>query len=272
MLAARDIAGVLGRNLFQMNLHFGLKSLGQFFSDSSNKRLPSIVKMDSTSSVKQMQEADRRAIQELGIPGCVLMYNAGKTVTDFIQEKYPNVKKVGILCGKGNNAGDGFVIAHILSLKGIQTHVIALAQPDTYVGDAQVYLKLCMTRRLPIEFPKTQEEAAQLTKGLSDQDLLIDALLGTGMRGEVREPFASVIRAIPTSVPMVSVDIPSGMNGDTGEICGVCVKANQTISFVREKTGLVGHPELTGELIVTDIGMPDICIDDASWNEFKNAK
>ena len=223
-----------------------------------------------TSSVHQMQEADRRAIHELGIPGCVLMYNAGKTVVDYIEEKYKNAKNVGILCGKGNNAGDGFVIAHLLSLKGRSVRIVCLASPEQYVGDAAIYLKLCQNLHLNLIFPKDRNEAIQETEKMKECDLIIDALLGTGTRGTVREPFASVITAIPSGIPVVAVDLPSGMNGDTGEICGVCVKASATISFVRAKAGLVGHPELTGELIVTDIGMPEVCVDDSEWDQFKS--
>ena len=219
-------------------------------------------------AVKAMQEADRRAIHELGIPGCVLMYNAGKSVVDFIHAKYPDAKTVGILCGKGNNGGDGFVIAHILSLSGVDVRVICLSQAEDYVGDALIYLKLCLKRRLNVAFPKTQEEMVALTKGLSDCHLLVDALLGTGTRGQVREPFASVISAIPTGIPIVAVDLPSGMNGDTGEICGVCVKANHTITFAAAKQGLVGKEDLTGELIVVDIGIPDVCLNDEEWQKF----
>ena len=219
-------------------------------------------------AVKQMQEADRRAIHELGIPGCVLMYNAGKSVVDFILQKYPQAKSVGILCGKGNNGGDGFVIAHCLSLAGVAVRVVCLAQAEDYVGDALVYLKLCLKRRLSVLFPKSQEEMVALTKGLSDCNLLVDALLGTGTRGVVREPFASVIQAVPTGIPVVAVDLPSGMNGDTGEVCGCCVKANHTITFAAAKQGLVGKPELTGELIVVDIGIPDVCLNDEEWSKF----
>ncbi|KAH0787129.1 NAD(P)H-hydrate epimerase [Histomonas meleagridis] len=219
-------------------------------------------------AVKTMQEADRRAIHELGIPGSVLMYNAGKTVADFIFQKYPTIKNVGILAGKGNNAGDGFVIAHILSLKGINVRIIALAQPDVYVGDALIYLNLCLKEKIDIRFPKETDEMVLLTQNLTDCELLIDSLLGTGTRGQVREPFASVIKAIPTSIPMIAVDLPSGMNGDTGEICGVCVHATHTITFAAAKKGLIGKEELTGELIVTDIGMPPICLDDEKWNKF----
>ena len=221
-------------------------------------------------AVEQMQEADRRAIHELGIPGTVLMYNAGKTVFDFIKSKYPSSKNVGILCGKGNNAGDGFVIAHLLSLSGVSVRVVCLAQESAYVNDALVFLKLCLNEMIDVRFPETQEKMVEETKGLSSCDLLIDSLLGTGTRGQVREPFASVIKAIPTSVKMISVDLPSGMNGNTGEVCGVCVKANHTITFAAAKKGIVNKEELTGELIVTDIGMPPICMDDEKWNEYKS--
>lgn len=227
--------------------------------------------MMKVSSVKQMQEADRRAINTLGIPGCVLMYNAGKSVVDLILQRYAqpgSQKTVGILCGKGNNGGDGFVIAHLLSLAGVVVRVICLAQPDAYVGDALTYLNLCRREKLNVLFPTNQDEMVSLTAELKDCDLIVDALLGTGTRGQVRDPFASVIKAIPQGIPIVAVDLPSGMNGDTGEICGVAVKACQTVTFAAAKQGLLGKEEWTGELIVADIGIPSICLDDAAWEEY----
>jgi NAD(P)H-hydrate epimerase len=219
------------------------------------------------SSVRQMQEADRRAINELGIPGCVLMYNAGKSVVDFAFSRY-SPKCVGILAGKGNNAGDGFVIAHLLHLLAIPARVICLAQPDAYSGDALLYLNLCQKERLNLLFPKSPEEMVQETQNLRDCDLLVDALLGTGARGAVREPFASVIKAIPEGIRVIAVDLPSGMDGDTGEIGGVCVKASATVTFAAAKQGLLGKESFTGELIIGDIGMPDICLSDEKWDAF----
>jgi NAD(P)H-hydrate epimerase len=105
-------------------------------------------------SVKEMQEADRRAITGLGLPGCVLMYNAGRSITDVILGRYPDAKLVGILAGKGNNAGDGFVIAHLLAQKGVASRVVCLSPRDQYVGDAQIYLNLCANERLPSSFPR----------------------------------------------------------------------------------------------------------------------
>ena len=220
------------------------------------------------STVKQMQEADKRAINVLGIPGCVLMYNAAKSVVDHIKIKYPDANKFGILCGKGNNGGDGFAIAHILSIAGKKVDVVALAKEQDYVNDALLYLKLALKEGISVKFPTTIEQCVDEVKNLNGCDLLVDALLGTGTRGEVREPFKSVIQAIPIDKKVVAVDLPSGMNGDTGEICGCVVKAASTVTFAAAKQGLVGKPELTGELVVADIGMPPICLNDAEWEKY----
>ena len=220
------------------------------------------------SSVKQMQEADKRAITVLGIPGCVLMYNAAKCVVDHINLKYPKANKFGILCGKGNNGGDGFAIAHILSIAGKKVDVVALAKEKDYVNDALLYLKLALKEDIPVRFPQSIEECVKEVQNLKDCDIIIDALLGTGTRGEVREPFKSVIQAIADDMKVVAVDLPSGMNGDTGEICGCCVKAASTVTFAAAKKGLVGKPELTGELVIGDIGMPPICLNDEEWEKY----
>lgn len=222
------------------------------------------------SSVKQMQEADRRAINGLGIPGCVLMYNAAKSVVDHIKAKFPDASKFGILCGKGNNGGDGFAIAHILSIAGKKVNVVALAKEAEYVNDASLYLKLALKEGIPVKFPSGIDECVKETLALSDCDILIDALLGTGTRGEVREPFKSVIKNIAQNMKVVAVDLPSGMNGDTGEICGCCVKAVSTVTFAAAKQGIVNKPEYTGKLVVADIGMPPICLNDEEWEKFIN--
>jgi NAD(P)H-hydrate epimerase len=223
------------------------------------------------SSVKQMQEADKRAIQTLGIPGSVLMYNAAKSVTDHINVKYPNANNFGILCGKGNG-GDGFAIAHILTIAGKSAKVVALGKEEDYKGDAAIYLQLAKREGINIKFPCDIQQCIEETKSLNNCDLIVDALLGTGTKGEVREPFKSVINNIAKDMKVVAVDLPSGMNGDTGEICGCCVKASSTITFAAAKKGIVNREEYTGELHVADIGMPPICLNDEEWEKFINKK
>lgn len=212
-----------------------------------------------------MQEADRRAINVLGIPGAVLMYNAGRSVADLVLQKYAGARRVGVLAGKGNNGGDGFVVAHLLSQSGIDVRVIALAPLDAYTGDARTFLNVCLRERVDVVFPGDAAAMVRLTEELCDCDVIIDSILGTGARGAPREPVASVIRAIPCGRAVVAVDIPSGMNGDTGEVCGACVRADYTVTFAAAKRGIVGKKE-TGELVVADIGIPVICFDDDRWN------
>lgn len=229
----------------------------QEFGVGDFSRKLSVLKMSTHPvSVAEMQEADRTAIHALGLPGCVLMYNAGKSVADLILEKYPS-KRVLILAGRGNNGGDGFVVAHILYTKGMDVSLISLAEPEGYSEDATIFLKLCQKEGINISFDK--ENCARIVANAKDV-IIVDALLGTGTKGEVREPYASVIRAIPADVPVVAVDLPSGMNGDTGEICGVAIHANHTVTFAAPKHGLIGHEDLTGELHIADIGMPLGCL------------
>jgi NAD(P)H-hydrate epimerase len=211
-----------------------------------------------------MQEADRRSVK-LGIPSCVLMYNAGKSITDFLSSRFAEITAFTVLAGKGNNAGDGFVIAHLLSLSGRSVQVICLSPQSSYVGDALIYLNLCLTQKLNVQFPESQAEMVSAVSQIPRNQIIIDAILGTGVRGTVRDPFASVISAIPSVAAVIAVDLPSGLDGDSGEICGVCVRANHTITFAAVKQGMLKQPDWTGELIVTDIGIPPICLNDEEW-------
>ena len=211
--------------------------------------------------VSQMQEADRRAINKLGIPGAVLMYNAGKAVVDYIKSLYPDAESFAVFAGKGNNAGDGFVIGHLL--KNMKKQVSILCTTDQYTGDAKIYFDLCKNERIPISVAANVSDAVKGVKELSNSDLLIDCLLGTGLKSAVREPIASMIAAIPDTSNVLSVDLPSGMDGDTGEPLGCCVKAHHTITLAAPKIGMKNRPDLTGRVHIADIGMPDICLSDS---------
>lgn len=212
-------------------------------------------------SVAQMREADRRCIEGLGIPSAVLMENAGRAV--FSEA---GVGPVGVLCGKGNNGGDGFVVARLALSVGLDVRVVLVAEPDSIQGDAAIfksaYERLGGRIVSSTEADFLSEEMAKLT----DCSVVIDALLGTGIRGEVHGPVRAAIEAWP-EVPTLSVDLPSGMNADTGEPCGCCVRANTTVTFQFMKKGFeaAGAKDYLGRLVVADIGIPRVCADDEAW-------
>ena len=214
-----------------------------------------------TLTAAEMREADRRSIQGIGIPGVVLMENAGAAVFNEIDSG-----PVGIVCGKGNNGGDGYVVARLALLAGFEPRVVLLANEDQIQGDVATFLQAY--KRLGGELLSATDEAdaAAAVVGLADCAVLVDALLGTGIEGEVRGPIRAAIDAWP-EVRTIAVDLPSGLNADTGEPCGCSVTADVTVTFQFAKRGFEAEsakPYL-GRLEVADIGIPDLCADDEAW-------
>lgn len=213
-------------------------------------------------SAAAMREADRRCIEVIGIPGVVLMNNAGCAVYRQIASG-----PVGIVCGKGNNGGDGYVVARLALLDGLDTRVVVLAEREAVVGDARVFLEVFERLGGQTIFAATEAEALSALSGLSDCAVLVDAVLGTGISGEVRGVARAVIDAWP-AVPTVSVDLPSGMNADTGEPCGACVRARTTVAIQYPKIGFRAPAALPylGAVVVADIGIPAVCAEDTRWS------
>ena len=204
---------------------------------------------------EEIREIDRVAIEEYGMPGVILMENAGRGAArcalEMLADK--NGGRVVIVCGRGNNGGDGFVVARHLHNRGLAVTVLLLAPRDEIGGDALVNLQII--ERMGLDIRETGHGALDL----SDCDLIVDAILGTGLSGEVREPFASAIRAVNAAgKPVLAVDIPSGLDANTGEVLGECVRATRTATFALPKAGFTGDngPEMTGEVTVVDIGVP----------------
>lgn len=200
-------------------------------------------------SAAEMSRADKAA-QELGIPGGVLMERAGAAMACEILDRY-DPRRALIFCGGGNNGGDGFVIARELHRAGVTVSVVATK--SEYSGDPETNLRTL--RNLDIEFATAEDLDAELTKA----DLVVDALLGTGFSGAVREKESALIEQInAASVPVVAVDVSSGVDGSTGEVGGVAVRASLTVCAHAAKIGCVISPgrEHAGEVAVVDIGVP----------------
>lgn len=200
-------------------------------------------------SAQEMTRADNGA-QELGISGTVLMERAGVAMARVTLERYAPRRALAV-CGGGNNGGDGFVIARELHRAGIEVAVIATK--DEYSGDPAANLEILRNLGVEVHGPEALDEL------LGGTELVVDALLGTGFSGEVREKEAGFIRRInESSAPVVAVDVPSGVDGSTGEVQGEAVEADLTVCAHAAKIGCVVSPgrERAGEVAVVDIGIP----------------
>jgi hydroxyethylthiazole kinase-like uncharacterized protein yjeF len=205
-------------------------------------------------SAEEMREIDRISIQERGIPSLTLMERAGEAVASLIIERI-SPRSAAVVTGKGNNAGDGFVVARLLHQEGVRTKVFMLGEPQSLTGDA-----LHNFDRLPEKIEKeTIEEARVLSAQLGEFDCTVDAILGTGVKGGIEGLFAECIGAMNHSAKaIVAVDIPSGLSADESYFDGTCVHADYTVTFGLPKIGMVIHPgvEFVGDLHVADLGFP----------------
>jgi NAD(P)H-hydrate epimerase len=197
----------------------------------------------------EQQALDRWAIEELGIPGLELMERAGSGLARVVAELAPD-GPVAVVCGKGNNGGDGLVAARVLREQGREVRVLLLGAAEDYRGDARANVE-----RLPGPEPQPFAAAA-----LGDAAAIIDAILGTGFSGEPREPAATAIDAIngAAGAVVVACDVPSGVEGSSGEVAGVAVRAAATVTFHAAKPGLWIAPGKAhaGRVTVIDIGIP----------------
>lgn len=205
----------------------------------------------------QVRDVDRRAIDEYGLPGLVLMENAGRNAAELLQRLGVHGPVV-ICCGKGNNAGDGFVIARHLENSGVDVRVLLAASSASLSGDAAVNFGVLKRAGTPV-VDAPDDIASTWRDDLVRADWIVDALLGTGTSGIVREPFASAIAAInAANRKVLAVDLPSGLDCDSGAVLGDCVRARHTATFVARKPGFDAATarEFTGEVHVLDIGVP----------------
>jgi ADP-dependent NAD(P)H-hydrate dehydratase / NAD(P)H-hydrate epimerase len=216
-----------------------------------------------------MQLMDQRAIRELGVPGLALMEQAGLSCADAITESFGSGgrRRALIVAGKGNNGGDGFVIARILKERGWEAPVLLLASADAVTGDAAANLAR-LDHEEVLFAPEGPSSHAQL---FADVTVIVDALLGTGVKSEVTGSYAEVIDLInAAAAPVVAVDIPSGIDAGSGRVLGRAVRADVTVTFALPKLGNILYPgaEHCGRLILADIGMPAEVVADARGMEF----
>jgi len=211
----------------------------------------------------EIRDFDRYAIETLGLPGIVLMENAGRQIAEAARAMLAGRKKprVVILAGPGNNGGDGFVVARHLAMAGIRAEVFLVAPREKIVGDADTNLRIleAMGFQIRVLAGKVEAVLGELRPLLAEADLVVDGLLGTGTRGEIREPYASAIGAVNDARrPVLAIDIPSGLDPDTGKPLGPTVRATKTVTLAAVKVGFrkPGAAEYTGEVVLADIGVP----------------
>ena len=204
-------------------------------------------------TVKHIQRLDQVAIDRFGVPSLILMENAGRAVA----AKAPKGKRVCILCGTGNNGGDGFVAGRHLLNAGVKVDIVVIGRAAKLKNDPLANYFILKRCGYPVLFlDKMNKKILNL---ISKADVIIDALFGVGLNRRLGEPFLSLVEAINRSKKyVVAIDIPSGLDGTTGKIYGACVRANKTITFTFAKRGFYKRegPRYVGKVVVADIGIP----------------
>lgn len=218
-------------------------------------------------TAEQMREADRRTIVDLGIPGVVLMESAGRAVVSEVLRRYSQLAPgpVLVLCGKGNNGGDGLVVARTLLQQGWQVTTVLLAEEAAIGGDARINLTILQRLGAPIEFAEDVPAVETLLPGLPTPVLIVDALFGTGLSSPLIGHYGAAIDWMNRSAAVkVAIDIPSGLEATSGAILGSVLYADLTVTLAAAKLGQVIYPGVTccGELAVAEIGIPQAVLDE----------
>lgn len=203
--------------------------------------------IDKLVTAEEMRHYDSYTINTIGIPSLVLMERASLAVRDEILHAFPlNLKKVVVVAGSGNNGGDGLAVARLLHIAGVQVTILNVGNPAHASAEHQTQDKICRYYKIP--------QTTELTS-LNDATLIVDAMFGIGIDRPVKGRYADAITAINnTNAIIIAVDMPSGINTDTGQVMGVAVKANATVTFAYNKVGLTQNDGATyvGRVIVAN--------------------
>ncbi|MEM6581103.1 MAG: NAD(P)H-hydrate dehydratase [Pseudomonadota bacterium] len=217
---------------------------------SENPNLPALG-TELLYTAAQTRELDRTAIQDHGIPGIVLMSRAATSAFEALLGAWPDPERIQVLCGTGNNGGDGYLIADLAQKRGIDVTVLQIGDPNKVSGDALQARDQALANGVAI--------APFSSTPLMGVGVIVDAMLGTGVGGEVRDAYKSAISAINSAgAPVLAVDIPSGLCSDTGRVLGAAVRADLTITFIGLKRGLFTYcaADYTGAIEFVDLGVP----------------
>ncbi|HEY3789506.1 MAG TPA: NAD(P)H-hydrate epimerase [Urbifossiella sp.] len=221
-------------------------------------------------SREKVRELDHRAIEGFGVPGIVLMENAGRGCAELMMKLNPEKEPVGILCGPGNNGGDGFVIARHLDNHGWPVNVNVIARHNRTAGDFDINFDILYTSGIPFhqfrpDYFESSHQEMILKGDFLKSRWIIDALFGTGLDRPLKPPFDWLVEIVNASQkPVLAVDIPSGLDCDTGEPPGPTIRATHTATFVAHKKGFLNPAsrQWAGEIHVIDIGAPRALIDE----------
>lgn len=220
-------------------------------------------------TAEQMRKVDKFTIENLKVPSLVLMENAALRVLKNIDVNKHNLFTV--ICGSGNNGGDGLAVARHLFVMRKNIRVFIIGSEEKLSNDCRSNYDILVNMNLPISFIKDYEDVDKVKEAIKESEVTIDAIFGTGLSREVKGVHEKVIDAINQfSAYTISIDLPSGLNSDTGEVLGCCVKSNKTISFQCYKKGFLhyGADKYTGQIIIENIGIPDFVVENLDINDF----
>ena len=208
-------------------------------------------------SAAEMRQIDRLTSERFGVPSLTLMENAGTAVAEFVGSRYPSARNIGVICGKGNNGGDGFVVARKLHEAGKSVRMLLLAERSELRGDAaEMFTKLPVA---PVTVSSHEQLKTESARSVFDADVLVDAILGTGFRPPVSGLYAEAIAALnASSSPVVAVDIPSGADADVmGEQVGAVARADAIVTFTAPRPAHIFGMLTPGPTVISPIGSPD---------------
>ncbi len=214
---------------------------------------------DLLATADVMREIDRTAIEDYGVPGAVLMENAGAGTAKAILQHWPDVQRVAIIAGSGNNGGDGYVIARHLINNGVEAVTYMPADREKIRGDARINLDVLGKMNTLILDVHSEKDIGLFREALHDYDLVVDAMLGTGLKKDLKGLYRECVEVINAArLPVCAADIPSGLSSDTGKPMGEAVRADMTCTYGLLKIGQVIYPgaEYVGDLVLVDIGLP----------------
>jgi NAD(P)H-hydrate epimerase len=213
-----------------------------------------------------MRKLDQKAISEFGIPGMVLMENAARGVVNALFRSFPDLltSRVGILAGRGNNGGDGLAVARYLANRGVPCRIFLLTAQEELKGDAATNLEILKKMGVAIQEILNLREWEEQKALVDSADLLLDGIFGTGLKGNVEGFYREIIESVNSlKKPVVAIDIPSGLDADSGQVLGACIQAQITVTFGLAKRGLFVHPgaQAAGKVVIIDISIPSPAVE-----------